>query len=108
MAALAILTGLLTGCGDPEHRYMLNNDTDGQVQVGRCTDDGCTSVDDIGWIDQGAFADVTLPGDRVTLKVAGTSDAFICAEGDDDVAGVLVRFSAAVDSPAAARANCVS
>ena len=109
MGALVVAEALLTGCGDaPEHRYMLYNDTSGQRQVSVCTDSDCSAVTSIGWVDVGAYAEVTLPGDRVVLKVSSVEAGYICAEGGDDLAGVLVALSAVAPSADAATQRCVS
>jgi hypothetical protein len=112
---LAVLVGavfaevVLAGCGDsPEHRYMLYNDTSGQRQVSLCTDDDCSTVSSIGWVDVGAYAEVTLPGDRVVLKVTSVRAGYVCAEGDDDLAGVLVALSAVAPSADEAAQHCIS
>lgn len=109
-AGVLVFAGaLLTGCRDtPEHRYMLFNDTSGQRQVSLCTDDDCSRVTSVGWVDVGAYADVTLPGDRVVLKVTSVNAGFVCAEGDDDMAGVLVALSAVAPSADQAARHCVS
>jgi hypothetical protein len=100
---------MLAGCGDPpQHRYMLYNDTSGQRQVSLCTDDDCTSPSSVGWVDAGAYADVTLPGDRVVLKVASVDAGYVCAQGDDDLTGVLVTLSAVAPSAAEATRHCVT
>ena len=93
LVAAAVLAGsLLTACGDtPKHRYMLFNDTSGQREVSLCTDDDCSTATSVGWVDVGAYADVTLPGDRVVLKVTSVAAGFVCAEGDDDLAGSWSR-----------------
>ena len=77
IAGSLLLAAPLAGCRDaPEHRYMLYNDTSGQRQVSLCTDDACSTVTSVvGWVDVGAYADVTLPGDRVVLKVASVDAA---------------------------------
>ena len=109
VGALVSAQTVLTACGDPpQHRYMLYNDTSGQRQVSLCTDDDCTSVSSVGWVDVGAYAEVTLPGDRVVLKVASVDAGYICAEGDDDLAGVLVTLSAVAPSAAEAIRHCVT
>jgi hypothetical protein len=109
VAVLLSAQPLLTGCGDPpRHRYMLYNDTSGQRQVSLCTDDDCTSDSSVGWVDVGAYAEVTLPGDRVVLKVASVEAGYVCAEGDDDLAGVLVTLSAVSASAAEATRHCVT
>jgi hypothetical protein len=109
VAGTLLLAAPLAGCRDtPDHRYMLYNDTSGQRQVSLCTDDGCSAVTSVGWVDVGAYADVTLPGDRVVLKVTSVDAGFVCAEGDDDVAGVLVVLSAVAPTADAATRHCVS
>ena len=109
VAGVVLAGGLLAGCRDtPEHRYMLFNDTSAQREVSLCTDDDCTAVSSIGWVDVGAYADVTLPGDRVVLKVTSLAAGFICAEGGDDLAGVLVALSAVAPSAEEAARHCVS
>ena len=109
IGALVLAEAALTACGDaPEHRYMLYNDTSGQRQVSVCTDEDCSAVTSIGWVDVGAYAEVTLPGDRVVLKVTSVESGFVCAEGGDDLAGVLVALSAVAPSADAARQRCVS
>ncbi len=107
--AEALLAGAgLTGCSDAaEHRYMLYNDTSGQRQVSLCTNDDCSEASSVGWVDVGAYADVTLPGDRVVLKVTSVKAGYVCAEGDDDLAGVLVALSAAALSADEAARHCV-
>lgn len=86
---------------------MLYNDTSGQRQVSLCTDDGCSTVSSIGWVDAGAYAEVTLPGDRVVLKVTSVKAGYVCAEGDD-LAGVLVALSAVAPSADEAGQHCIS
>jgi len=107
--ALAFAGVGTAGCRDsPEHRYMLFNDTSAQREVSLCSDDDCTTVSSIGWVDVGAYADVTLPGDRVVLKVTSVAAGFVCANGDDDLAGVLVALSAVAPSADEATRHCVT
>ena len=74
--AVLVTGALLAGCRDsPEHRYMLFNDTSGQRQVSLCTDDDCSTASSVGWVDLGAYADVTLPGNRVVLRVTSVGPA---------------------------------
>jgi hypothetical protein len=86
---------------------MLYNDTAGQRQVSLCTDDDCTTVTSVGWVDVGAYADMRLPGDRVVLKVTSVTAGYVCAVGDDDLAGVLVALSAVSPSADTAAEHCV-
>jgi hypothetical protein len=108
VAGVVLAGALVAGCRDaPEHRYMLFNDTSAQREVSLCTDDDCTTVSSVGWVDVGAYADVTLPGDRVVLKVTSVAAGFVCAEGDDDLAGVLVALSAVAPSADEATRHCL-
>jgi hypothetical protein len=100
---------LLTACPGPaQHRYMLYNDTSGQRQVWMCTNDDCSDASSVGWVDPGAYAEVTLPGDRVVLRVTSVASGYVCAEGDDDLAGVLVALSKIAPTAAEAATRCVS
>jgi hypothetical protein len=87
---------------------MLFNDTSGQREVSLCTDDDCSTLTSVGWVDPGAYADVTLPGDRVVLKVSSVTAGFVCAVGDDDLAGVLVALSGVSPTASGAAEHCVS